>query len=205
MKLHTPVPIWLVIVLLVVTTSLTSAFFLVPTFLGPHQDFTLEVTPPYHVFLASHGTAQNTFNFEVHVRSVNGFSGIVTLSAETPSGVSVSFRSRTGGIVSPIAILGNNDTLTMYPTATSAGNHSITVFGKSGGLSHTTQVPIIVQDITLVDETPQPLIVPHGGKANMTATIAGVNGLSGDLFAATQIPQSNTAGCGAICDIPGTA
>jgi len=112
------------------------------------------------------------------VKSLDGFTGIVTLSAITPPNVNASIQGY--NTPNPVAILGTNDTVFLGISAGVAGNYAVTIIGSSGQLSHSVSITIIAQDMTFQDSV-DPLVVPQNSKANITVTMHGVNGVHGNL------------------------
>ena len=115
------------------------------------------------------------------VKSVNGFSGIVSLSANTPASVDTSIRGLS--TPSPIAILGRNDTASLSFTAHLVGNYTVTVTGSVGSLSHSVSVLVIAQNLTF-SVSPNPVNISpgsQGASVNATVTLTSVNGASGHL------------------------
>lgn len=185
--LRREVPLWLVLVAILVTASIVTGVFLAPNVLGPRPDFQMQPIPLVHTFLV--GCQANGYppplcydnggGFKIFVKSVNGFTGIVTLSAVTPTNV-IATTLHGSNTANPIVILGPNDTAFLGLSARVAGNYTVTINGISGRIAHSISMSIIVQDMTF-NPSPDPLFVPQNSKANLTIAMRGVNGLFGNL------------------------
>ncbi len=124
----------------------------------------------------------------VGVASLNGFNGLVTLSATgLPNGVTASF--------SPTAT-STSSTLTLAASAGAlAGVYPITVNGVSGTLkaTETFNLTVTVPSFT-VSFLPKSIGLPRGLTASGTATIVGLGGFTGTVaFSTTGLPAGVTA------------
>ena len=218
--LRSPVPIWLALVAILVAASVTVAVFLEPNPLATRPDFHLRPGSSSQTLLVGCHHVSTTLWLagcingkvsKIMVQSLNGFSGIVTLTAATPAKVNATLTGYDGN---PLVILGSNtnDSLFLGIYAGIAGNFTVAITGTSGQLSHTVNVSIDAQDMTFLD-VPNALLVPQGSRANMTITMKGVNGLHGNLtvaggpispalYGSQVLLFSPSANCGPCSGIP---
>ena len=112
------------------TTHTTSASFKVQA-----SDFTISASPSsFQIRNGQNGTAKIT------VAPVSGFTGAVTLAASgLPTGMTASFSPN------PISGGSGSSTLTVSANGVSTGNHTITVTGTSGTLTHTANVTVNIK------------------------------------------------------------
>jgi len=68
------------------------------------------------------------------------------------------------------------------------GNYSVTVVVVSGKISHSVSVPYVVEGL-LVTSAPRPLNIAYGSRGNETLTIAGQNGISGNVTLGASVPS----------------
>ncbi len=114
----------------------------------------------------------NNAKFDIGVMGINGFTGIVTISINAPTGVS--------GIVtnSPV-LLGPPQTVLVDLYGGIPGNYTVTVIGTSGKISHSVSLTLVAQDIGF-SANPNPLMLLHNGSSS-TITLTSRNGFSGDV------------------------
>ncbi len=155
---------------------------------GPTPDFSLSTAPASQTV-----TQGNTANYTVTIGAVNGFSGIVNLSASgLPANTTATF--------SPTTVTGGGSaTMTVTTGAsTPTGSRTLTITGASGALTRTATVGLVVTgaptpDFT-VSSTPGSQTVTQGGVASYTVTIGAVNGFSGPVTLSTSgLPAEATA------------
>ncbi len=75
------------------------------------------------------------------------------------------------------------------------GNYSVTVVVVSGKISHSISVPYVVERL-LISSGPNPLNILYGSRGNETLTIAGQNGISGNVTLGASVPTAHDW-CGA--------
>jgi hypothetical protein len=176
-RLRRRVQLWMLVVAILATGSVTTAIFIAPSYLGPKPDFKLEPVQFSEDVMAGHGGLCCSL-LKVSVTSLNGFTGIISFTASAPSGLNVSLAGT--GSPNPVAILGRNDTLKVSALANSSGNYSLTVTGSYRELSHSVTLIVIAQSITF-SANPDPIVIPKTGSANSVLTVGGVNGFSGTV------------------------
>jgi hypothetical protein len=127
------------------------------------------------------------------VQPLNGFTGDVVVSvSDLPNGISVTYN--------PTVIHGGSgsSTITLSAAATLAlGNYTVTLSGNSGTLTHTTSVPLVVND-SVGDWTgyavQQALDRAPGASAGYTLVATPLNGFTGDIaFTVSGLPPGATA------------
>jgi hypothetical protein len=135
------------------------------------SDFSITSNPVSLTFLA-----RATSNSTVSISSINGFTGTVTLAANSsPIGLSLALNP-----TSMTVPQGGTGTSILSVTTDTAANYTVTVTGTSGALSHNTTLTIIVQDFTI---TANPTILKsnRGASTTSTITISAVNHFAGTV------------------------
>ena len=116
------------------TITRTTSVSLVVNAVPPAPDFTITASPSTQTVVIGNATT-----YTATIGALNGFGGVVTLSATgLPTGATASF--------SPATVTGSGPaTLTVSTTAsTPAGPSTLTITGTSGGLVHSTTVTLTV-------------------------------------------------------------
>jgi hypothetical protein len=173
-----------------VTTSHGTALTSVGLFLQtpPAPDFT-GIATPFSSTLVPGGSV----SLVATVQPLNGFTGDVIVSvSDLPNGVSVSYN--------PVVVHGGSGTSTITLTASPAvplGNYTVTLTGNSGAITHSTSMPLVVND-SVGDWTgsvgKQTQNVPPGASAPYTITAIPVGGFAGDItLTASGLPAGATA------------
>ena len=80
----------------------------------------------------------------------------------------------------PIVLLGMNDTLRVDVSSSITGNYTVTVTGSSNGVSHSTTIPVVIQDFA-ASASSSSMNVVAGQNVSSTIKISGVNGLRGQF------------------------
>lgn len=143
--------------------------------LPPQPDFK-GIVGPLSSTLVPGGSA----SIIVTLEPLNGFTGDVIVSVSNlPNGVSVSYN--------PTVIHGGSGTSTITLTAASTlalGTYSITLTGNSGAITHSTTVPLVVND-SVGDWTgyvsQSTVNVTPGGSASYTIVAQPISGFTGDI------------------------
>ncbi len=171
-KLRRPLPVWALLVAILVTASAAAGSYLVFTQLGSKPDFNMRANPPSVPVLVF----PNEAVFKINVSSLNTFSGVVTLDSKPPPGVNATVSTQVGNRV---VFLGKSDTATVTAFAKAVGNYTIRVTGTSGTISHSIDLSLVVQSISM-SFNPNPAVV-FRYPANATITVTGQNGFSGNV------------------------
>ena len=155
----------------------------------PPPDYTLTATPSIQSVVVGSATTYSTT-----IGALNGFSGVVTLSASgLPAGAIASF--------SPATVTGSgSSTLTVTTNGTTpVGTSSLTITGTSGTLTHSAGVTLVVTttppppNFTLTT-TPGSQTVVAGSTTSYTTSIGALNGFSGVVtLSASGLPTGATA------------
>jgi hypothetical protein len=132
-------------------------------------------------------------SFNVTLTPLYGFVGDVTLGAtDLPNGITPSY--------SPVTIHGGNGVSTVTLTAASTvpiGSYTFNLSGNSGGLTHTTVVPVTVNSsIGDFGGSINPTIqnIAQGGTASFPITITPTGGFTGSVFLSVSgLPSATTA------------
>ncbi|OLE91773.1 MAG: hypothetical protein AUF79_02470 [Crenarchaeota archaeon 13_1_20CM_2_51_8] len=118
----------------------------------------------------------NEASFKINVSSIDGFTGIVTLSSKAPAGVSTIINT---GNPNSVILLGSSGTALLTVSSTVTGNYTVTVTGTSGQISHSMSIAVVTQGIGFT-ANPNPLSLFHS-PGSSTVTLTSLNGLSGNL------------------------
>ena len=185
LNLRRPVPLWLFIVSLLVVAAISSVAFYLPKLLSP-PDFQLSLDPaslyvrPEPVSTSSSFEDANSSGSLVTVKSLNGFSGAVSISATFPNGVRGNAATSTVLLGSDAALFGLNATTTIRVGATSLGDYSVTVVAASGSLVRSASITVHSQDVSVQvgQTTLRPL---QGSSVESQITYSSLNQFAGNL------------------------
>ena len=149
---------------------------------GATPDFTVSATPSSQTVVAGGATS-----YTITVTPENGFGSSVSFATSAlPSGVTAAFQ--------PTSVTGPGSTQMSVTTSTStpAGTYPISVTAAGGGISHTTQVTLVVQAQTpppagdfTISASPGSLNLKRGATGSFTVTLTSVNGFAGAVSLAT--------------------
>jgi hypothetical protein len=154
----------------------------------PPADFTISGSPSTQTVIQG-----NAATYTASMAALNGFTGVVTLSASgLPTGATASF--------SPATVMGaGNSTLAVTTTgSTPVGTSTLTLKGVSGSVTHTTTVSLVLNapppaDFT-ISGSPGTRTVIVGNATTYTASIAALNGFTGVVaLSASGLPTGATA------------
>jgi uncharacterized membrane protein len=150
---------------------------------GP--DFSLSATPG-----SSTVTAGSPASYTVTVNASGGFTGAVGLTASgLPTGAGATFN--------PTSVTGSGSSSLTVTTSTTtpAGSYPITITGKSGTLTHTASVTLVVTvpDFA-ISATPSSQAIQAGGSTSYTTTVTASGGFGGTVsFSASGLPSGASA------------
>jgi hypothetical protein len=155
---------------------------------APLPDFKGVVAPLSTVLVPG-----SSVSFTVTLTPLYGFTGDVTMGATNlPNGITPSYN--------PVTVKGGNGTTTITLTASNSlplGNYTFNLSGNSGGLTHTTVVPVEVNSsIGDFGGSVSPSIqnVAQGGTAVYPITITPTGGFTGDVtLSVSGLPPGTTA------------
>src|SRR5579862_9921863 len=156
---------------------------------SPTPDFSLSATPGSNSVVQGKSTS-----YTVNAGAIGSFSGSVGLSVSgLPSGATAS--------LSPTSVTtsGSSTLSVATTTSTAAGSYALTITGKSGSLSHTASVTLVVTSAPppanfALTAGPASDSVVQGSKATYTATVTGQNGFTGNVaLSVTGAPTGATA------------
>jgi hypothetical protein len=128
--------------------------------------------------------------YTVTATPFNGFSGTVGLTVSgCPTGATCTLNP-TSLNLPPAA----NSTLTVQTTSsTPTGNYVLTITGKSGALTQSTTVALVVSTFS-ISATPASVIIKKGASTTYSAKITPANGFNGVVtFSVTGLPSLATA------------
>lgn len=179
MNLRARVPIWLVLVVVLVVASVASLIIGIGL-LAPRPDFSISATPnPLPV------RAGWTMSTSIIARSMRSFSGIVTLQASAPTGISARLYGPNMQADDKI-LLGDSGNLSLWIGAATIGNFTVKVTAASGSLSHTIQLPVQVQNLTIIPNPPS-ISIARGSSGNVAVTLSSTNWLPGNVSLSSRI------------------
>lgn len=144
--------------------------------------FTVAATPKTRTVLAGD---KSTYTFTT--TAVNGFTGVVTLSASgLPTGATAAF--------SPTTITGGgSSTLTVTTsTSTPAGAYTLTLTGVSGSLTQSTTVTLTVTGFS-ISVSPSSATAAIENSATYTVTTAALDGFDGVVTLSVVTPPSGSS------------
>jgi hypothetical protein len=150
-------------------------------------DFSISVSPSSQTL-----NPGNSTTYTVTIGALNGFSGVVTLSASgLPSGASAGF--------SPATITGSGTSTMTVTTGTGAptGNSTLSITGTSGSLTHSATATLVVASAAdfSIFASPSSQTVNPGNSTTYTVTIGALNGFSGVVtLSASGLPAGASAG-----------
>jgi hypothetical protein len=169
-----PVPLWVFLIGVIVTASVTSGAFLLPSALGPKPDFVISDFPPMYL----HGT--NTTLISIH--AIRNFTGIVTVTVSSPVGLKTALQDSFTGREKEQILLGKTGNLSLaVDNWQKVGYFSVAVTASSGAISHTQSLIVIVQNITMTAIGGSHLWISRGSSGTDELDFSSVNGLSGNV------------------------
>jgi len=170
--------------------SLSHSVNVTITVVSGAPDFTMAAFPSSLTITQGSSARSN-----IYLTSMNGFSGTINLRTSAPPTCpgcptwSISPTSVT------LASNGNTSATLTITASTALGNFTVTVYGTSGSLSHSTTV-----NFSVVSKPPPPppdfamtanpssLVIPEGATGTSTVTVTSVNGFNGTVNLSTSPP-----------------
>src|SRR5882762_9629085 len=153
---------------------------------GP--DFSTSASPSSQTVVAGSSTP-----YTVNVGALNGFSGMVNLTASgLPSGANASFN--------PASVTGSGSSTMTVTTSTStlAGTYTITITGTSGSVTHSTTVGLTVnaaaQPNFSLSASPSSVTIVQGTSGASTVTISPTNGFNSSVSLSTSVLPNGVTG-----------
>jgi hypothetical protein len=141
--------------------------------INPVPDFSISATPGTQTVVAGNGTTYTT-----SVSALNGFTGSVALSVS-------GFPTGAGGTFNPTSIsTSGNSTLTITTTAATApGTYTLTITGTGPSSTHSTTVSLTINPVPdfSISATPGTQTVVAGNGTTYTASVAALNGFTGNV------------------------
>ena len=171
-----PVPLWVLLVAVILTASVTAGLTVLPGILSPKPDFAVSLASnPLIVF------TQNQFgnSTDLIVNSLRNFTGIVSLQWTTPNGLMVGLSLGTIQI-----LLGKTGTSVLSIVGRTVGNYTVVVTASSGTIAHSTNLAVRVTNLTMTPK-PSSLTIERGSSGTSTISLASVNGFDSDLYASS--------------------
>ncbi len=158
---------------------------------GP-ADFSLSAAPA-SLTISRGGSDTST----ITVTPISGFTGSVTLSAMTATGVMASFGTN------PVTGGSGTSTLTVSVSGSAAiGSSSILVTGTGSSGSHTTTVALTVpaQDFS-ISASPNALSVPRGSSAVSTINLISLGNFQGSITLTATVTNQGTDSAGLTTNV----
>jgi len=169
-------------VAVLVTASTVSGAILLPKILGYQPDFVIHSNPQSKVILTGPG---NGGSVNITFNAVNNFAGVLSTTVRSPLGVTASLS----GPDTDNFPLAHQQTFLLNLIALNPGNYTVAVAGSSGSLSHSINVLVIAQALSL-DFRQGDLTLSPGSNGNETIGMASLNGLSGNLSLTATVPST---------------
>src|SRR6267143_632082 len=178
------VPVWMVLVSILGTAAIIAgSLYLSKLIVGP--DFTIHANPKSEAILVSPspsypGNGSNDSSggyFNISLTGVRAFSGVITVRALPPPGVTVSFP---GQKPEAIPLADSPQSLILVVNAGFVGNYTLQVIATSGSLSHSVTLSIEVQGLTIRADR-NPLVLKPGSSGRVDLTLTSRNGFTDDL------------------------
>ncbi len=156
--------------------------------LPPVPDFSITVR---NKSLRIDAGGSNTTNLEI--RSVNSFSGSVSLSSSSsPVGPIIAFARN------PVPLsLGSTNTSTVQiisPSQVPANSYNITLTGTSGSLTHSVTLIVVVQDFS-ISVSPSTVAVNAGVSGSSNVTVTSINNFTSNVDLSTSVSPSSGLTC----------
>ncbi len=180
--LKRPIPLWLLLVSVLLGGAAVTTTFVALNFLGSKPDFVMIPNSTSNVTRPNGGLS--SAQFDIHVTGINGFTGIVALSATAPSSLSVIIDT---GNPNHLILLGMSGEAILTVSPTETGNFTVAVTGSSGKISHSISLALVVQGIGFAS-SPALLTLFHS-PATTTITMTSQNGISGTLNLSATLGQ----------------
>src|SRR5437870_1352244 len=180
-----PIPLCVFLIGILTTASAIAGVILLPSVLSPKPDFAISSMQPMYV----QGSHINTT--VITIQAVRDFTGIVTVTTSSPTGLTTSLRDSHGDPKDQI-LLGNSGNITLSVNDQTIGNFVVTVTASSGAIHHTQSLQVIAQDLTM-GASPSPLAITRGSSRTAELDLSSVNGFSGNLSFATRVYGSASA------------
>ncbi len=160
-----------------------------------NPDFQIVAYPSY-----LSATAGSTGNSTILLKSLNGFSGAVLLSASCPSGWTATFATSEISLASSYYAYYsyggfNYSKLSLaVPSDAAAGKYAVVVTGTSGSLAHSVNVTVtVVAPDFRVAAYPSSLSVAAGSAGNSTIMVMPLYGFTGTVSWSASVPAGWTA------------
>lgn len=188
---------WLLLIVVIAISSIAS---LIAISLLTKPDFSLVASPnPLLVRAGLYPSEVNsgTQFTTVTASSLRSFSGTVTLRTLAPSGVSAHLD---GPNLTPQdkILLGASGNLSLWIGAASTGNYTVRIVATSGTLSHTVDLRVVVENLTIT-LNPTSVNLTHGTSTSVQVTLSSINGLSGNLSMGSQTYYYDSYGDARCC------
>jgi len=194
--LKRPFPLWLLVLAVIVTASIVSSAIILPNVLIHKPDFVIQSNPPSKVILAGPG---NGGSVNITFNSVNSFAGVLSATVRSPTGLTASLSGPNPDNF-PLA---TEQIFVLNLNALTPGNFTVSVTGSSSTFSHSINVVVVAQSVSLYFR-PGDLTLPPGFKGNETIGMTSLNGLAGNLALTATVPTTFNPNTLTATSVPST-
>jgi hypothetical protein len=172
----------LLVLAVILTASIVSSAIILPNILIHKPDFVIQSNPPSKIILAGPG---NGGSVNITFNSINNFAGVLSSTVKSPTGLTASLSGPNPDNF-PLA---HEQIFLLNLNALTPGNYTVAVTGSSGTISHSINVVVVAQGLSL-NFGPGNLTLPPGTKGDETIGMASLNGLFGDLALTATVPAT---------------
>jgi hypothetical protein len=127
----------------------------------------------------------------ITIQAVRDFTGIVTVTTSSPTGLTTSLRDSYGNPKDQI-LLGKSGNITLSVGDQTIGNFVVIVTASSGAIRHTQSLQVIAQDL-IMSASPSPLAITRVSSRTAELDLSSVNGFSGNVSFSTRVYGSASA------------
>ena len=167
---------WVLLVAIILTASITEGLTLLPGLLSPKPDFAVSLTNSPLIIFAQNQDGNNT---NLLVDSVRNFTGIVSLQWTSPNGLSVGLSRGSTQI-----LLGRTGMSVLSIVGRIVGNYTVVVTASSGAIAHSTSLAVRVTNLTMTPN-PSSLTLARGSSGTSTISLTSINGFDSDLYSSS--------------------
>jgi hypothetical protein len=176
-----PVPLWILLIAMLVTASVTTGVILLPSVLSPKPDFTMSLSL-HPMYLQASGSNQTI----ITIQPVGNLKGAVTVTTLSSTGLTTKTQDPQTGGAKDWVILGKGGNLSLVVTDRNVGNFTVNITASSGTIVHSASFPVIVENLTMTS-IPSYLTIMRGSTGTAEIDLSSVNGLSDNVFLGSEV------------------
>jgi hypothetical protein len=171
-----------------VTASVTAGVLLLPSVFGPKPDFIFSSFPLLYLQASGQDTTL------ISIQAIRNFTGVLTVTVSPPAGLKTALQDPQTGQPKDQILLGKTGNLSLaVQDWQKVGYFSVAVTASSGAISHTQNLLVIVQNLTITPIGGSQLRIPRGSGANVELDLVSVNGLSANVSFLAQVYGNSCA------------